>query len=206
MCCQSGREPRAAPSGMRRAVSGPRRQWAVGGTELVRTLTREPATSTPMVPTTMRWIHCFASSADFASTAVIFHRKANMKANAPIDPTRAWPICVQVRMRSVIGATFGVVSRMCMRTSLRFAHEVMSAEAETERCLLTSRADASLDAVQQDVERRRLRPRRYDRRLHARLGLLCCALVEAHLHCPTADAQLVPVRRGRGAGALPMKV
>ena len=48
----------------------------------------------------------------------------------------------------------------------------MSAEAETERCLLTSRVDATLDAVKQDVEGRRLRPHRYRRRLHARLGLL----------------------------------
>ena len=39
-------------------------------------LTRAPATSTPMVPTTMRWIHCFASSADLASTEVIFQRNA----------------------------------------------------------------------------------------------------------------------------------
>jgi len=54
--------------------------------------TNAPATSTPIVPTTMRWIHCFASSADFASTEVIFHRNANMNARAPIEPTRAWPM------------------------------------------------------------------------------------------------------------------
>jgi len=67
-------------------------QWLEGGTELVRMLTNAPATSTPMVPTTMRWIHCFASSADFASTDVIFQRKAKMNARAPTEPTSAWPI------------------------------------------------------------------------------------------------------------------
>jgi hypothetical protein len=40
-------------------------------------LTRALATSTPMVPTTMRWIHCFAARAEWDSTAVIFQMKAS---------------------------------------------------------------------------------------------------------------------------------
>src|SRR5260370_6579452 len=66
-------------------------QW-LPGTDLVRMSTSEPATSTPMVPTTMRWIHCLAASADFDSAAVIFQRNAKMKARAPIDATKAWPM------------------------------------------------------------------------------------------------------------------
>jgi len=50
--------------------------------------TSELATSTPIVPTTIRWIHCLAASADFVSTAVIFQMNANMNASAPIEP--AW--------------------------------------------------------------------------------------------------------------------
>jgi hypothetical protein len=38
--------------------------------------TSELATSTPIVPTTMRWIHCLAASADLDSTAVIFQMNA----------------------------------------------------------------------------------------------------------------------------------
>ena len=58
-------------------------------TDFVRMSTREPATSTPIVPTTMRWIHCFAASADLDSAAVIFHKNAKMNASAPIDATSA---------------------------------------------------------------------------------------------------------------------
>jgi hypothetical protein len=54
--------------------------------------TSELATSTPMVPTTMRWIHSLAASADLLSTAVIFQMNAKMKARAPTDPTSAWPM------------------------------------------------------------------------------------------------------------------
>ena len=39
-------------------------------------LTSELATSTPIVPTTMRWIHCLAARADLDSTAVIFQMNA----------------------------------------------------------------------------------------------------------------------------------
>src|SRR3981081_2022466 len=38
--------------------------------------TSETATSTPIVPTTMRWIHCLAASAEWDSTAVIFQMNA----------------------------------------------------------------------------------------------------------------------------------
>jgi len=74
-------------------------------------LTRELATSTPIVPTTMRWIHCLAASADFDSTAVIFQMKAKMNESAPIDPTRAWPMWIQVLMRLVIGVMSGSPAR-----------------------------------------------------------------------------------------------
>src|SRR5207249_11094491 len=37
------------------------------GTELVRMPTNELATSTPIVPTTMRWIHCLARSEEHTS-------------------------------------------------------------------------------------------------------------------------------------------
>ena len=66
-------------------------------------LTSELATSTPMVPTTMRWIHCLAASADFDSTAVICQMNAKMNASAPIEPTSAWPMWIHVLIRSVMG-------------------------------------------------------------------------------------------------------
>src|SRR5207245_4710047 len=94
-------------------------QW-LAGTDLVRISTSEPATSTPMVPTTMRWIHCLAASADLDSAAVIFHKKAKMNASAPIEPTRAWPMWIHVLMRFVIGVMSGAESRKSMRTSRRF--------------------------------------------------------------------------------------
>ena len=46
-------------------------------------LTSELATSTPIVPTTMRWIHCLAASADFDSTAVIFQMNASSVLSLP---------------------------------------------------------------------------------------------------------------------------
>src|SRR3989441_12409160 len=88
-------------------------QWLVG-TDLVRMSTSEPATSTPIVPTTMRWIHCLAASADFDSAAVIFQRNAKMKARAPIDATNAWPMWIQVVIRFVIGVMSGPASRKIM--------------------------------------------------------------------------------------------
>src|SRR5487761_79666 len=68
------------------------RQW-LDGTELVRMLTSEPATSTPMVPTTMRWIHCLASKADFASAEVTLQRKAKMNASGKIVCMNAGIYC-----------------------------------------------------------------------------------------------------------------
>src|SRR5207249_11571179 len=81
------------------------------GTELVRMPTRELATSTPMVPTTMRWIHCLAARADLDSTAVIFQMNAKIKASAPIEPTSAWPMWIHVVMRLVIGVMSGSPAR-----------------------------------------------------------------------------------------------
>ncbi len=48
--------------------------------------TNELATSTPIVPTTMRWIHCLAARADFDSTAVIFQMNAKMNAIGELQP------------------------------------------------------------------------------------------------------------------------
>lgn len=76
--------------------------------------TSEPATSTPIVPTTMRWIHCLAASAECDSTAVIFQMNAKMKASAPMEPTSAWPMWIHVLIRSVIGAMSGYAASKCM--------------------------------------------------------------------------------------------
>src|SRR5579864_1451637 len=80
-------------------------------------LTSEPATSTPIVPTTMRWIHCLAASADFDSTAVIFQMKAKMNASTPIEPTSACPMWIQVLIRSRIGWMVGSTVRNNMGAS-----------------------------------------------------------------------------------------
>src|SRR5581483_1993882 len=88
-----------------RKVTGGHRQWP--GTDLVRMSTREPATSTPMVPTTIRWIHCLAASAECDSTAVIFQMNAKMKASAPIEATSACAMWVHVVISSVIGVMSG---------------------------------------------------------------------------------------------------
>src|SRR2546421_5104914 len=72
-----------------------------------RILTSELAISTPMVPTTIRWIHCLAWVTERESTEVIFQRKARTNARAPIEPTRAWPIAVQVVIRLTTGAMAG---------------------------------------------------------------------------------------------------
>ena len=79
--------------------------------------TSEPATSTPIVPTTMRWIHCLAASAECASTAVIFQMNAKMKARAPIEATSACAMCVQVVIRSWMGAMSGPATKKGIRTS-----------------------------------------------------------------------------------------
>src|SRR6202521_1089535 len=93
-------------------------QWAAEvGTEFVRMLTSELATSTPIVPTTMRWIHCLAARADLDSTAVIFQMNAKMNARAPTDPQRAGPMWIQVVIRLVIGVMSGAVSRNSIRAS-----------------------------------------------------------------------------------------
>jgi len=99
-----------------------RAQWvAEAGTEFVRMLTSEPATSTPIVPTTMRWIHCLASSAVLASTAVIFQMNAKINASAPIEPTSAWPMWIQLLIRSVSGAMSGVAARMFWQADWPFS-------------------------------------------------------------------------------------
>src|SRR5205807_3698984 len=105
------------------------RHQCEGGTDLVRMSTSEPATSTPMVPTTMRWIHCLAASADLDSAAVIFHKKAKMNASAPIEPTRAWPMWIHVLMRFVIGVMSGSPARKNMCASSSFRGTLPAAEA-----------------------------------------------------------------------------
>jgi hypothetical protein len=99
----------------------------------------EPSWSgySPIVPTTIRWIHCLASSTDFASTEVIFQRKAKMKAKAPIDATSAWAMCVQVVINSCIGVMSGPAARKCMRTSRRFESQVRKARRGVKPCLLS---------------------------------------------------------------------
>ena len=62
--------------------------------------TSEPAISTPIVPTTMRWIHSLAASAECDSAAVTFQRKAKTNARTPIEPTRAWPMWIQLVIRT----------------------------------------------------------------------------------------------------------
>lgn len=42
-----------------------------------------------------------------------------MNANAPIEPTSAWPMWIQVVIRSVIGAMSGVEARNNMLNLLR---------------------------------------------------------------------------------------
>src|SRR5947209_7427034 len=51
-----------------------------------RILTSELAISTPMVPTTIRWIHCLASVMERESTEVIFQRKSQDKGQGADGP------------------------------------------------------------------------------------------------------------------------
>ena len=79
--------------------------------------TSELATSTPMVPTTMRWIHCLAASADLVSTAVIFQMNAKINARAPIEPTSACPMWIQIVIRLTMGVMSGSPVRKTMCAS-----------------------------------------------------------------------------------------
>ena len=52
-----------------------------------------------------------AARADLDSTAVIFQMKAPINASAPMDPTSAWPIWIQVLIRLVMGVMSGSPAR-----------------------------------------------------------------------------------------------
>jgi|SRR5882672_5667539 len=52
------------------------------------------------------------------------HANAKMNARAPIDPTSAWPMWIQLLMRSVSGVMSGPAARKSMRTSSRFARRL----------------------------------------------------------------------------------
>src|SRR5438105_11918490 len=87
------------PSEGRAQVEGPEQVHACG-IDPVSTLTSTLAISTPIVPTTIRWIHCLDCKIARVSTAVIFQRKAKTKASAPMVATSAWATVTQVSMRA----------------------------------------------------------------------------------------------------------